>query len=78
MSVVAAGSVGEDRRIQYLSAAGAFPGIKGTDEVIKFLSEHTALAAWTLHGNPPDDVTADAYTLKGITPCVPRAAAVGN
>jgi hypothetical protein len=58
MSIVAAGSVGQDSRIQHFSAAGAFPGIKGTDKVIKLLCEHTTLAALTLHNNPPDDVIA--------------------
>jgi hypothetical protein len=58
MCIVAAGPVGKDRRIKHLSTTGTFPGIKGTDEVIKLLSEHTTLAAWTLHGNPPDDEIA--------------------
>jgi hypothetical protein len=59
-SVVAAGAVGEDCRIQHLTAAGAFPGIKGSDKVIELFGEHTALAAWTLHNNPPIDVIAPA------------------
>ncbi len=58
MCIVAASSVGEDRRVQQFPTAGAFPGIKRTDKVIKLLSKHTALAAWTLHGNPPVDVIA--------------------
>jgi hypothetical protein len=58
MCVIAAGSVGEYCGIQHLSTAGAFPGIKGTDKVIKLLGEHAALTTWTLHSNPPDDEIA--------------------
>jgi hypothetical protein len=58
MGVVAAGPVGQNGRIKHLSAAGALPGIKSADKIIKFLSKHSALAAWTLHSNPPDGVIA--------------------
>jgi hypothetical protein len=58
MGVVAAGPVGQNGRIKHLSATGALPGIKSADKIIEFFSEHSALAAWTLHGNPPDSVIA--------------------
>jgi hypothetical protein len=49
MGIVSAGPVGKDRWIQNLSTAGALPGIKGTDKIVKLLCEHAALAARTLH-----------------------------
>jgi hypothetical protein len=49
MGIVSAGPVGKDRWIQDFSTAGALPGIKGTDKIVKLLCEHAALAAWTLH-----------------------------
>ena len=49
MCIVSASPVGKDRWIQDLSTAGALPGIKGTDKIVELLSEHAALAAWTLH-----------------------------
>jgi hypothetical protein len=66
MSIVVASPVGKDRRIQHLPTAGAFPGIKGTDKVIKLLSEHAALAAWTLHNNPPNDVIAQMLSMRWV------------
>jgi hypothetical protein len=56
MGVVVAGPVRQNGRIEHLSATGALPGVKGADKIIKFLSEHSALAAWTMHGNPPGGI----------------------
>src|SRR6185369_4836158 len=49
MGFVAAGPVHQDGRVKQLTTANAFPGIEGTNIIIEFLSEHTALAAWALH-----------------------------
>jgi hypothetical protein len=79
MCVIAAGSVGEYCGIQHLSTTGAFPGIKGTDKVIKLLGEHAALTTWTLHSNPPnDEIAIMLFYSKGDTSYVPRAATNGN
>jgi hypothetical protein len=73
MCIVAAGSVSQNGRIKQLPATGAFPGIKGADKIIEFLSEHSALAAWTLHGNTPDDVIVFMPSIPvDITSCVPK------
>jgi len=73
MGIVATGPVGQYGRIQNLSAAGAFPGIKGTDKIKKFLSEHSAFAAWTLHNNPPEGVIElNSFSIECITSCVPK------
>jgi len=56
MGVVAARPVCQDGRIKQLAAAGALPGIKGAHKIIEFFSKHSALAARTLHGNPPGSV----------------------
>jgi hypothetical protein len=53
MGVVVPGPIGKNGGVQQFSAAGAFPGIKRTDKIIKFLCEHTAFATWTMHGTPP-------------------------
>jgi hypothetical protein len=66
MYIVIAGSVGKNRGIQYLPAAGAFPGIKGTDKIIELLSEHAAPAAWTFHNNPPQDVIALMFSMQRV------------
>jgi hypothetical protein len=63
MNIAIAGPVGKDCGIQYLPAAGAFPGIKGTYKVIELLSEHAAPAAWTFHNNPPRDVIALMFSM---------------
>jgi hypothetical protein len=55
MGIIAAGPIGKNRRVQHFPATGAFPGIKGTDKIIELLSKHSTFAAWTLHGNPPDN-----------------------
>jgi hypothetical protein len=53
MGIGAPRPVGNDGGVKHLPAAGAFPGIKRTDEIIEFLGKHTAFAARTLHGIPP-------------------------
>jgi len=44
--------VRHNRWIDYLSATGAFPGIKRADKIIKLLCIHPASAFWTLHIGP--------------------------
>lgn len=58
MSIVATGPIDHNDSIKHLSATSALPGIKGADIIIKFLSEHSAFTAWTLHSSPPGDKLA--------------------
>jgi hypothetical protein len=53
MGVVIPGPIGKNGGIKQFSTAGAFPGIKRTDKIIKLLSEHATFATWTMHGIPP-------------------------
>jgi hypothetical protein len=39
----------QDGRIQDLTAASAFPGVKRPDEIVVFLGEHSPFAFWTFH-----------------------------
>lgn len=43
------GSIGQNGRVQHLTAACAFPGIKRPHVVIKLLVEHATLALRTFH-----------------------------
>ena len=49
MGAVAARPVHHNCGIEHLSTANAFPGFKGTNEIIEFLTKHAAAAAWTFH-----------------------------
>ena len=49
MGVVVAGPVDQDGGIEHFTAAGAFPGYKGADEIIERLGKHTTLTTWTVH-----------------------------
>ena len=53
MRVVISGPIGKNGGIQQFSATGAFPGVEGTDKIIKLLGKHTAFATRTMHGTPP-------------------------
>jgi hypothetical protein len=53
MGIIILGTIGKNGGIQKFSTAGAFPGIKRTDEIVKLFCEHTAFATWTMHGIPP-------------------------
>jgi hypothetical protein len=53
MRVVIPGPIGKNGGIQQFSTAGAFPGIKRANKIIKLLSEHATFATWTMHGIPP-------------------------
>jgi hypothetical protein len=59
--------IGNYSGIKQLATARAFPGIERADKVIKFFSEHTAFAAWTVHGIPRQSFfineTTGYYTL---------------
>jgi hypothetical protein len=49
MTATAKGPVRQNRGVEHLATADAFPGIEGTNEIIVFLANHAALAARTLH-----------------------------
>jgi hypothetical protein len=41
--------VGQNGGIDYLSAAGALPGIKGPDKIVKLLGKHAAFTSGAFH-----------------------------
>lgn len=49
MQIIISCPVSKNCRIEQLPTTGAFPRIKGTDKIIKFLDEHSAFAARTMH-----------------------------
>jgi hypothetical protein len=53
--IIVFSSVGQNGGVQKFTTAGAFPGIKRADEVIKFFGKHAAFATWTMHTIPPDN-----------------------
>jgi len=46
--------VGDNGSIDYFTTAGAFPGVKRTDEIIKLFRKHTTFTTWTIHVIPPE------------------------
>jgi hypothetical protein len=47
--VMVASTIGQDRRIDHLTAGTALPGIKSPHKIVKFLSIHPALALGAFH-----------------------------
>lgn len=47
--IMTPGSVCQNRGIENLAAASAFPCIKGSYVIVKFFVEHPAFAFWTFH-----------------------------
>jgi hypothetical protein len=49
MRIVISGPIGKNCGIKQFSAAGAFPGVKRTDKIVKFLGKHATFTARTMH-----------------------------
>ncbi|WP_429885437.1 hypothetical protein [Geoalkalibacter halelectricus] len=53
IEVMVAGAVGENRRIDHLTAGAAFPRFESANEIIEFFGVHSSFALGTFHGTFP-------------------------